>query len=53
MAIINTMFPSLIDVAKRTDPDGAIASIAELLSQTNPILDDAVWVEANQTTSTS
>lgn len=50
MAIINTMFPSLIDVAKRTDPDGAIASIAELLSQTNPILDDAVWVEANQTT---
>lgn len=47
MATINTMFPSLIDVAKRTDPDGSIASLAELLAQTNPILDDAVWVEAN------
>lgn len=47
MAIINQNFPSLIDVAKRTDPDGNTSSIAELLAQTNPILDDAVWVEAN------
>lgn len=47
MATINTMFPSIVDVAKRTDPDGKIAKLAELLNQTNPVLDDAVWVEAN------
>lgn len=47
MAVINENFPSLIDVAKRTDPDGKIAAIAELLTQTNPLLEDAVVVEGN------
>lgn len=47
MAAINLLFPSLVDVAKRTDPDGKIAKLAELLNQTNPVLDDAVWLEAN------
>lgn len=47
MATINVLFPSLIDVAKRTDPDGKIAQLAELLNQTNPILEDAVWTEGN------
>lgn len=47
MAIINTMFPSILDVAKRTDPDGKIADLAELLKQTNPILEDAVLIEGN------
>lgn len=50
MSVINTNFPSLIDVAKRTDPDGGISAIAELLAQTNPVLDDGVWVEANSAT---
>lgn len=47
MSIINTMYPSIIDVAKRTDPDGKIADLAELLKQTNPIVEDAVVVEGN------
>ena len=42
--------PTLIDVAKRTDPDGKIATIVELLSQTNPILQDMSWVEGNLAT---
>ena len=47
MAVINTQFPSILDVAKRTDPDGKIADLAELLNQTNPIIADAVVVEGN------
>jgi hypothetical protein len=47
VATINVLFPSLIDVAKRTDPDGKIAMLAELLNQTNPILEDCVWAESN------
>lgn len=41
------LYPTLLDVAKRTDPDGKIAAIAELLSEMNPILADAVWKEGN------
>lgn len=39
--------PTLLDVAKRTDPDGKIASIVELLNATNPILTDMSWMEGN------
>lgn len=46
-----TRYPTLVDVTKRLDPDGAIASIGELLNETNEILDDAVFIEANQATS--
>lgn len=50
MPVINTMYPSLIDVVNRLDPDGKIASVAELLAETNEIIDDAVWLEANDGT---
>lgn len=43
--------PTLLDVAKRTDPDGRIATIVEILSETNEILDDMSWVECNDGTS--
>lgn len=39
--------PTLIDLVKRKDPDGRIATIVEILNQTNPILDHMVWVEGN------
>lgn len=39
--------PTLIDLVKRQDPDGKIATISEILHETNPILDDMVWVEGN------
>lgn len=38
---------TLLDWAKRTDPDGRIPVVAELLSQRNEILTDAVWKEGN------
>lgn len=50
ITVDSTNFPTLSDVAKRLDPDGSVAKIVELLNQTNEILDDAVWIEANDTT---
>ena len=41
---------SLIDLARRTDPDGDTADVAELLSQANEIYDDIVWKEGNTNT---
>ena len=38
---------TLIDLAKLKDPSGQIASIVELMSQTNEILDDMMWMEGN------
>jgi hypothetical protein len=37
----------LVEVVKRHDPDGNLATIAEVLTETNEILADAVWREAN------
>jgi hypothetical protein len=47
MAILATTHPTLLDVTKRMDPDGKIDTIAEILNQTNEILDDMVWLEGN------
>ena len=38
---------TLLDHAKRMDPNGRIAKLAELLSQRNDILEDAVFKEGN------
>jgi hypothetical protein len=38
---------TLTDWAKRQDPNGKIAKIAEILNTTNEVLDDMVWVEGN------
>lgn len=46
MAIIGNKF-TLIDAAKRVDPDGTYAKIAELLQQSNPILDDMPFFPSN------
>lgn len=45
MATLATTNPTLLDLAKRLDPDGKIATIIELLNETNEILDDMSWVE--------
>lgn len=47
MAILSANNLTLADWAKRLDPDGQTSTIAELLSQTNEILMDAVWREGN------
>ena len=46
MAIIGNKF-TLIDAAKRVDPDGTYAKIAEVLQQSNPILDDMPFFPSN------
>lgn len=45
-ALSNTNL-TLADWAKRTDPEGRIPVVAELLSQSNEILEDAVFKEGN------
>lgn len=39
--------PTLLDVAKRLDPDGKIASIVEILNANNQVLNDLTFVEGN------
>lgn len=41
------VYPNLVDWARRVDPDGAIAVIAEMLSQCNEVLKDMIWQEGN------
>ncbi len=47
MAALAVTHPTLLDFSKALDPNGKIADIVELLGQTNEILDDMVFVEAN------
>lgn len=47
MATIGFKNLTLTDVAKRMDPDGKVADIVELLSQTNDVLLDMGWIEGN------
>lgn len=42
---------TLLDWAKSIDPDGRTATVVELLSQSNEIITDMLWIEANQATS--
>ena len=47
MATLSTSNLTLADWAKRSDPDGRVPIVAELLSQSNEILDDCVFIEGN------
>jgi hypothetical protein len=38
---------TIVDVAKRTDPDGSIAAVAELLNQSNEVIPDVPFIEGN------
>jgi hypothetical protein len=40
---------TLIEQARRKDPSGNLSVIAEVLNEDNPIIQDAPWVEANDT----
>lgn len=50
MAVLADTHPTLLDLARRTDPDGRIAAIVEMLGTTNEVLDDMVWLEGNLVT---
>ena len=47
MAVLATANPTLADLAKTLDPDGSIATIVEILNQSNEVLDDMPWIEGN------
>jgi hypothetical protein len=49
MAIIGNTALTLADWAKRVDDDGKMATVVDLLSQSNAMMDDMLWVEGNQT----
>ena len=46
-ATLGTAALTLADWAKRLDPDGKVPTVVELLSQTNEILTDMLWIEGN------
>lgn len=47
MSTLASTHPTLLDITKRLDPQGKIDTIAEILSQTNEVLEDMVWLEGN------
>lgn len=47
MATLSTNYLTLADWAKRLDPDGNVPVVAELLSQSNEVLEDAIFQEGN------
>jgi len=47
MATLAATAKTLSDWAKEVDPDGKTALIVEMLSQTNQVLDDMLWIEGN------
>lgn len=50
MAVLDTKWPTLLDVANATDPDGSIADVVEILNETNEILNHMVVIEGNLAT---
>jgi len=50
MGLIGNTNLTLMDYARRADPDGKIQRIAEMLTEVNEVLDDLVFVEGNTTT---
>jgi len=47
MAALSVTNPTLLDLAKASDPDGKIAMVVEILNETNEILQDMTWMEGN------
>jgi len=47
MPILSSNNPTLADVAKRTDPNGKIDTIVELLAESNEVLTDMTSLEGN------
>lgn len=47
MSVLSVVNPTLMDMAKASDPDGKIATVVEILNETQEVLDDMSWVEGN------
>ncbi len=51
MATVGNQYLDLADLYRKQDPDGQVAEVIEMLSEINPILDDAITQECNDGTS--
>lgn len=47
MAALSTLNPTLLDLARASDPNGKISAVVEILTATNEILEDMSWIEGN------
>ena len=47
MAALTSPNPTLLDLAKMKNPDGTIADVVEMLTETNEVLDDMTFEEGN------
>jgi hypothetical protein len=47
MAAIGTLYPTLVDLAKKSNPEGGIASVVELLTKKNSFLQDLAFKAGN------
>lgn len=47
MAELSSNNPTLLDLATRTDPNGNISAVVEILNEVSDILDDMTWIEGN------
>lgn len=50
MTTLAATHPTLLDLKSRLDKDNKVIPVIELLSQTNEVLDDMVWIEGNELT---
>lgn len=50
MSTLNTELPTLVDLARMTNPDGSVAQLVEMATRRNVFLKDMVWKEANNIT---
>jgi hypothetical protein len=48
MAVLESKYPTLLDISTRKDPNGELATSAALLTEKNPILQDMPWKEGNR-----
>lgn len=47
MSLLSTTSPTMLDLARRLDPDDTIADIVEIMNLINPMVGDMPFVEAN------
>ena len=47
MAVLKATNPTLLDMARRQDPDGKIAFVVEILNEVNEVLGEMMWMEGN------
>jgi hypothetical protein len=50
MTTLSAINPTLLDLMTRTESDGSIATVIEMLAQTNEIIEDMTFLEANELT---